>query len=85
MKKINTILTVFGIVSTALLLGMLIGYFSQKDCPDLDCNRLPTPCIDVCPIYNCTPCICDEIDCVEEIVTEITKAEDNKRILKELI
>jgi len=64
----------------------LIFVIIENRCPDCNCaEQKPIACIDNCAVCIDKECVCEEVDCVKEIVTDITQAEDNKRILKELI
>ena len=81
MNKISTILSVLGITFTALLLGMLIGYFSQEDCPDCDCSSRPVPCIDNCGDCIPEPCVCEEKDCELEIIEELQRIRRFEKVL----
>ena len=71
------------LIIIGIVIGAIIVTLYDK-CPEqVNCNLVKNIPDCICEAHYCEPC--EQVDCIDEIVNEITKVEADKKILNEVI
>jgi len=80
----NLFLILLGLICFVIIIFFLGFYKGLNNVECEDCSLRPAGTIEITKIVNNT-CVCEEVDCTDEVITRIEEVEQDKKLLREVV